>query len=54
MEKLFTCKEVAQRYGVSIETVWRWIRTKKLPSVKVGTRNYRVRSDDLTAFEKSK
>lgn len=53
MERLFTCREVAKRYGVSRETVWRWIRTKRLCAVKVGTRNYRVRGEDLEAFERT-
>ncbi len=54
MEKLLTCKEVAQRLRISEETVWRWIRTKKLTAVKIGSRNYRVRPEDLVSFEKSK
>lgn len=29
LKELFTCKEVAARYHVSEDTVWRWIRTKK-------------------------
>lgn len=54
METLLTCKEIASRYKVSEDTVWRWIRTKKLAAVKVGSRNYRVRPEDLVSFEKSK
>lgn len=53
IKELFTCKEVAARYNVSEDTVWRWIRTKKLPAVKIGSRNYRVRLEDLIAFEES-
>lgn len=34
MEMLLTCKEIASRYKVSEDTVWRWIRTKKLAAVK--------------------
>lgn len=54
MGVFLTCKEVAQKYRVSEETVWRWIRTKKLHAVRIGTRNYRVRREDLEAFEKSR
>lgn len=53
IKELFTCKEVAARYNVSEDTVWRWVRTKKLPAVKIGCRNYRVRLEDLIAFEES-
>lgn len=54
MDGLLTCKEVAQKYKVTEETVWRWIRTQKLPAVKIGSRNYRIRREDLEAFEKSR
>lgn len=53
IKELFTCKEVAARYNVSEDTVWRWVRTKKLPAVKIGSRSYRVRLEDLIAFEES-
>jgi excisionase family DNA binding protein len=52
VEKLLTCEQVAERYSVTLKTVWEWIRSKKLPAVKVGGRNYRIRPDDLEAFEK--
>lgn len=29
MGELYTCKDVAERYGVQIITVWEWIRKKK-------------------------
>jgi len=50
-EKLLTCEQVAKRYTVKIETVWEWIRLKKLPAIKVAGHRYRVRAGDLTAFE---
>ena len=53
MEKLLTCEQVAERYSVKVITVWEWIRTKKLPAIKVGGgRVYRIRAEDLDAFEK--
>lgn len=53
MEKLLTCEQVAERYSVKEVTVWEWIRTKKLPAIKVGGgRLYRIRAGDLEAFEK--
>lgn len=53
MEKLLTCEQVAERYSVKVITVWEWIKSKKLPAIKIaGGRYYRVRPDDLAAFEK--
>ncbi|MDD5935001.1 MAG: helix-turn-helix domain-containing protein [Clostridiales bacterium] len=52
MGKLFTCEEVAARYSVTVNTVWDWIRTKKLNALKIGKR-YQIREEDIIAFEKS-
>ncbi|MBQ7385007.1 MAG: helix-turn-helix domain-containing protein [Ruminococcus sp.] len=52
MEMFYSCEQVADRYGVKISTVWAWIREKKLPAVKIG-RTYKVKAEDLEAFEKS-
>lgn len=52
MEKLLTCNQVAERYSVKVITVWEWIKSKKLPAIKVNGRNYRIRPEDLEAFEK--
>lgn len=49
-KKFFTCEEVAELYCVKVETVWAWIREKKLGSVKIG-KLYRIRQQDLDAFE---
>ena len=53
IKELFTCKEVAARYNVSEDTVWRWIRTGRLNAVKINSRNYRITMEALEAFEKS-
>jgi excisionase family DNA binding protein len=53
VEKLLTCEQVAERYSVKVTTVWDWIRTKKLSAVKIGGKQYRIRAEDLEAFEKS-
>lgn len=52
MERFYTCKEVADRYHVKTHTVWAWIREGKLSAVTVANRLYRIRQDDLDAFEK--
>lgn len=53
MSNLYTCDEIAERYKVDIGTVWKWIRERKLLALKMG-RNYRIREEDLQAFEKSR
>lgn len=53
MQKLYTCEDIAERYGVKTLTVWAWIRDKKMPAIKVG-KSYRVREEDIKAFEESR
>ena len=53
MEKFYDCKQVAERYGVKITTVWDWIKTGKLKAVRIG-RFYRIKEEALAEFEKSK
>lgn len=50
MEKLYTCEQVAERYGVKVETVWTWIREQKLSAIQVG-KSYRIQESDLLSFE---
>lgn len=50
MSKMYTCADVAERYGVQIITVWDWIRKKKLAAMKIG-KEYRVKESDLEKFE---
>ena len=50
MEKIYSCEEVAERYGVKLQTVWSWIRKCKLAAIKVG-KEYRIRESDLVRFE---
>lgn len=53
MSDIYTCEQVAQRYGVKTLTVWDWIRKKKLPAIRLG-RDYRIRKEDLEAFEQAR
>ena len=48
-EELLSAEEVADRVGVSIYTVWRWIKQGKLRAFKPG-REYRLREADLEEF----
>jgi len=51
MEKMYTAQEVAERYNVTVESVWRWIRIGRLPAMRLTKRNYRIRPADLEVFE---
>lgn len=53
MPKMYTCEEIAERYGVKTTTIWDWIRKKKLPAIKLG-KEYRISEDDIRAFEDSR
>lgn len=53
MARLYTCAEVASRYGVEIITVWDWIRKRKLGAIKLG-KEYRISENDLMQFEESR
>ena len=50
---MYTCEEIAERYGVKTITIWDWIRKKKLPAIKLG-KEYRISEDDVKAFEDSR
>ena len=50
MGKLYTCFDIANRYGVPVETVWFWIRKKQLSAIKIG-KSYRVSEEDINYFE---
>ena len=51
MQNLYSCTEVAERYGVSVYTVYKWVREKELGAVKVNRQNYKIREEDLLRFE---
>ena len=51
-EKMLTAQEVAERYNVTVESVWRWIRNGRLQAMRLTKRNYRIRPTDLEAFER--
>lgn len=50
MSKMYTCADIAQRYGVKVITVWDWIRKGKMPAIKIG-RDYRISEEDIKLFE---
>ncbi|MDR1158856.1 MAG: helix-turn-helix domain-containing protein [Oscillospiraceae bacterium] len=52
MANLLTCAQVAERFGVSVATVWRWIGHKELRAIKLSRKSYRIRPEDLAEFER--
>lgn len=50
MEKFYSCEQIAERYGVHVVTVWRWIRKRELPAIKIG-KQYFITEEALTDFE---
>lgn len=53
MEKIYHCKDVAKRYNVKVETVWSWVRNKKISAIMLG-KNYVFRESALVAFEQER
>jgi excisionase family DNA binding protein len=50
MSPLLTAREVAERLGVSPETVLRWTRRGELPAVRLPGGAIRYRPDELDAW----
>lgn len=47
-ERYVTAKVVADYYGVTVSTIWKWIREGKLPVYRIGKgRNYRLKLSEL-------
>jgi len=51
LSKFYTCKQVAERYGVRTDTIWQWIRQNKLKAIKIANRIIRIPEEELIAFE---
>jgi excisionase family DNA binding protein len=47
---LITVTEVAERAGVSVRTVWRWVDEGRLPVVRFGPRLVRFHPLDVEAL----
>jgi len=48
----YTIEEVADLLKVSRESVRRWVRSKKLPAIKLGGKYIRIEASDLNSFIK--
>lgn len=50
MDKVYTCNEIAERYGVKISTVYKWIRDGAMEAIRIG-KAYRVKESAVLEFE---
>lgn len=48
-DELYTVEQVAEKLSFTRQTVWKYIRDRKIPSVVIG-KNIRVRKSDLNNF----
>jgi excisionase family DNA binding protein len=48
---LLTAEEVAEYFGVTMTTVYRWCREGRIPCLKIG-KHWRVRREELMALLK--
>ena len=47
VEDSVTVSQAAAHFGVSQQTIWRWIDQGRLPAFRVGPKRVRIRRDDL-------
>jgi len=47
MEKYLTAIELAEVLDLSVETIWRYTRQKKIPVIKLGEKQYRYKREDV-------
>ena len=49
MEKLITAQELAEVLNLSVDTIWRYTRQKKIPVVELGEKQYRYEKEAVLA-----
>lgn len=49
MGKLLTAQELAKVLNLSVETIWRYTRQKKIPTVELGQKQYRYEKEAVLA-----
>lgn len=49
MRKLLTAQELAEILNLSVETIWRYTRQKKIPVIQLGEKQYRYEKDAVLA-----
>jgi excisionase family DNA binding protein len=50
VEEHLSPEQAAARLGVSVSTVWRWVRTRRLRAVKLGYRITRIPSSSVNSM----
>jgi excisionase family DNA binding protein len=45
----YTVAQAAEALGVSVSTIWRWIKAQRLPALRLGPKSIRVRRQDVEA-----
>ena len=45
-----TPEDVAERLKLGVDTIYRWLRTKKLPGTRLSRKAWRISEDDLRVF----
>ncbi len=48
--ELVTTREVAERFGVAVSTVRRWVRDRRIPYVRVSKRTVRFDLEEVERF----
>ena len=52
LAQLWTPGMIARKMNVSVFTVYRWIKSKKLKAIRLTARNFRIDEKDLNDFIK--
>jgi excisionase family DNA binding protein len=47
---LLTTRQVAERFGVGSETILRWVRSGRLPAIRISTGAIRFRESEIEAW----
>ena len=50
MEKFYSCEEIADHFQIKVETVWEWIRGKRIAAIRVG-KGYRIPESAVREYE---
>lgn len=45
-DKILNVEQLAEFFGVSDQTIWRWCKSGKLPAFKIGSQ-WKIRQSDL-------
>ncbi|HCT35457.1 MAG TPA: DNA-binding protein, partial [Firmicutes bacterium] len=46
-KKLITAQELSTILGLSVDTIWRYTRDRRIPHIEIGPRQYRYVEDEV-------